>query len=359
MTDTVSIAVAGAGLIGKRHVEAIASARETVRLHAIIDPAEGAAGYAAGLGVPWFPSLAAMIAAGRPDGIILATPNQLHVENGLECVAAGIPALVEKPIASDIVSARRLVETAEAAGIPLLVGHHRRHNPLIAAARAVIAAGALGRIVTVHGMFWLYKPDDYFEAEWRRQPGAGPLVVNLIHDVDLLRHLCGEIVSVQAMASNAMRGNPIEETAVVLLSFGSGALGTVNISDTVVAPWSWEFTAKENPAYPQTDEACYLIGGTHASLELPKLRLWRHEDKRSWWEPITSKPVAFDREDPLIRQIRHFAAVIRGESEPLVSGREGLRTLEVVEAIRRSAEAGAAVSLADAPPPRRMERRHA
>ncbi|HET7411231.1 MAG TPA: Gfo/Idh/MocA family oxidoreductase, partial [Pararhizobium sp.] len=225
MTATVSIAVAGAGLIGKRHVEAIATAG--ARLHAIVDPAEGIADYAARLGVAWFPSLAEMIAAGKPDGVVLATPNQLHVENGLECIAAGMPTLVEKPIAGDAASARRLVDAAEGAQVPLLVGHHRRHNPLVTAAKTAIEAGALGRVVTIHGMFWLFKPDDYFDVEWRRQPSAGPLVVNLIHDVDLLRHLCGEIASVQALSSNAVRRNPVEETAAVLLAFENGALGTV------------------------------------------------------------------------------------------------------------------------------------
>jgi predicted dehydrogenase len=180
MDGIVSIAVAGAGLIGKRHVEAIAAAGEAVRLHAIVDPADTAAAYAADCGVPWYPSLSALLATDRPDGVILGTPNQVHVENGLECVAAGIPTLVEKPIAGDAASARRLVEAATRAGVPLAVGHHRRHNPLVAAAKAEIEGGALGRIVAVHGMFWLFKPDDYFDVAWRRQPGAGPLAVNLI-----------------------------------------------------------------------------------------------------------------------------------------------------------------------------------
>lgn len=344
MTKIVSVAVAGAGLIGKRHVEAT-MAGDAARLHSIVDPTDAAKAYAAGLGVPWYPSLAEMMSAGTPDGVVLATPNQIHVENGLECVQSGIPALVEKPIAVDVPSARQLVEAAEKANVPLLVGHHRRHNPLVAAAKARLEAGDIGRIVSVHGMVWLCKPDDYFDVEWRRRPGAGPVFVNLIHDVDLMRHLVGEIVSVQAMESNAVRGNAIEDSAVILIGFANGALGTVNVSDTVVAPWSWELTAKENPAYPPTDEACYLIGGTHGSLELPNLRFWNNPGKRGWWEPMGSERIAVEREDPLVRQIRHFAAVIRGDAQPLVSGREGLKTLEVIDAVKRAARSGVAVRL--------------
>lgn len=337
----VSLAVVGAGQIGRRHVEAIA-ASGAARLHAVVDPAAAARGWAEGLGAPWFPDIAAMLAAGRPEGVILATPNTLHVEGGLACVAAGLPVLVEKPIAADTASARRLVEAAEAAGVALAVGHHRRHNPLIAAARARIASGALGRIVAVQASFWLMKPDDYFDIPWRRAPGAGPVTNNLIHDVDLLRHLCGEIAEVRALSSNAVRGNAVEETAAVLLRFESGALGTASVSDTVVAPWSWELTSRENPAYPATGAACYLIGGTLGSLELPSLTFWHDEGRRNWMGPISAERTPFGLDDPLILQIRQFARVVRGLELPLVPGREGLATLAVIEAVHRSAAAGGA-----------------
>ena len=70
----------------------------------------------------WFACFAAMAAEARPEGVMVATPNQLHVANGLECIAAGVPALVEKPLADDVGAATRLVEAAEAAGVPLLTG---------------------------------------------------------------------------------------------------------------------------------------------------------------------------------------------------------------------------------------------
>jgi len=343
IAGAVSLAVAGAGLIGKRHVTAIAEAGEAARLHTIVDPAPAARDYAASLGVPWFASLSDMFDAATPDGVILATPNAMHVDNALECVARGTPALVEKPISVDTTSARTLVEAAERTDVPILVGHHRRHNPLIAAAKAQIDSGAIGSIVAVHGMAWLYKPDDYFDVAWRREAGAGPVFINLIHDVDLLRHLCGEIVSVQALDSNAVRGNAVEDSAAILLRFESGALGTISVSDTVVAPWSWELTAKENPAYPPTAEACYVIGGTHGSLELPNLRLWSNPDKRGWWEAIDDAAIVVEAEDPLVRQIRHFTRVIRDGDPPLVSGREGLRTLAVIEAVKRAAATGETV----------------
>ena len=341
MSD-VRLAVAGVGLIGRRHVEAIARA-SGVTLAALVDPDDAVRRVA---GASWFPNLGGLDGVGV-DGVILATPNAAHVDGALACVAMGLPVLVEKPLATDVAGARRLVDVAAAHGVALLTGHHRRYNPLIAAAKAIVDSGEIGRVVSVQAMFWLRKPADYFDVEWRRLPGAGPVFVNLIHDIDLLRHLVGEITAVQSLASNAVRGFEVEDTAVILLEFASGAVGTASVSDAIPAPWSWELTSGENPAYPRTDEACYLIGGERGSLELPGLRVWSHAGDGSWYDPIDIRAESVTEADPLVRQVEHFAAVIRGEETPLVSGREGLRTLAVIEAITMSARERARVIVGD------------
>lgn len=340
MSGITRLAVVGAGLIGRRHAEAIGVAKG-VELACIVDPTPAAQEFAADLGVPWYADLATMIAAAPAEGVVLATPNQMHAEGGLACIAAGLPVLVEKPLTTDVASGRALVAAAEAAGVPLATGHHRRHNPLIARAKALLDEGALGKIATVQGTTWFMKPDDYFEAEWRRRQGAGPVYLNLIHDIDLLQHFCGPVASVHAMESNAIRGNEVEETAVILLKFASGVLGTVNVCDSAVAPWSWELTARENPAYPATGEDCYWIGGTKGSLSLPNLALWRNPGKPSWWEPIGATRMVFDFTDPLILQAEQFGRVVRGEEVPLVTGSDGLAALAVIEAVKKSAASGA------------------
>jgi predicted dehydrogenase len=341
----VKLAVMGAGLIGKRHAEHVA-AEASAELVAIVDPSPVGRELAERLSTTWFKSFADLVAAGRPEGVIIATPNQLHVEHGLAAVDAGVPALVEKPIADDVPSATRLVEAAEQARVPLLVGHHRRYNPMIRKAKEVIDTGRLGRVLSLNGSFWLMKPDDYFDVDWRRRKGAGPILLNLIHDMDLFRYLLGEIVAVQAQESNLVRRNEVEETAVILLAFASGALGTVNVSDSIVAPWSWELTAGENPTYAQQDQFCYQIGGTHGSLTIPDLELWSNPGKRSWWEPLARQRIPFMPKDPLTVQIRHFCDVIRGEAAPIVSGHEGLATLRLIEAVKQSALTGAKIRIA-------------
>ncbi len=285
-----------------------------------------------------------MLAADRPDGVIVATPNQLHVEHGRQCLGAGLPLLVEKPIADESRSATGLVEQAERLGIPLLVGHHRRHNPIVRAAKARIESGAIGEVVAVQAACWLYKPEGYFDAAWRTRPGAGPVFINLIHDVDLLRHLLGEVVAVQAFDSRQARGHEVEDTAAILLRFEGGALASVTVSDSIVAPWSWELTAAENPAYPATGQSCYLIGGTRGALEIPAGRIWSQKGERSWWRPLDRATYAVEPRDPLDLQLCHFCDVIEGKAAPLVSGREALRSLQVIEAILAAARSGRTTS---------------
>ena len=122
--------------------------------------------------------------------------------------------------------------------------------------------------------------------------------------------------------------------------FRDGALGTVSISDTVVSPWSWELTAGENPAYPQTDQSCYLIGGTEGSLSFPALEVWHYQGERDWHAPIVRAHVGTVDEDALAAQLRHFCQVVRGAAEPLVDGRDAARTLEVTLAVARALRAG-------------------
>ncbi|MEM7547678.1 MAG: Gfo/Idh/MocA family oxidoreductase [Pseudomonadota bacterium] len=339
----IRIAVIGAGLIGRCHVEVIERV-DGAEVACVVDPAPDTQTFAAERGLPWAASIAEMLTRLRPDGAIIATPNTLHVPNGMDCVAAGMPILIEKPIADDTTTAQRLIDQAATKAVPILVGHHRRHNPIISAARARIDSGALGAIVAAHAQCWFYKPDQYFATGWRKQKGAGPIFINLIHDIDLMRHLIGEVDSVHAFRSSVTRGHAVEDTAVVSLRFANGALGTVTVSDAIVAPWSWELTAAENPAYPATGQSCYLIGGTRGSLEIPTGTVWSQDDAPSWWKPIHHHADAVPSIDPLDAQIAHFCDVINGAA-PLVSGAEGLASLKVIEAIHRSAETGMPVSL--------------
>lgn len=193
------------------------------------------------------------------------------------------------------------------------------------------------------------KPDCYFEdGPWRRQPGGGPILINMIHEIGNLRALCGEIAAVQAVASQAIREFPVEDTVAITLRFENGVLGSFMLSDTVASGRSWEQTSQEDEsfaAYP--DEDCYVVAGTDGSLAIPTMRLktFRNGDERSWHKALRSEAVEIERADPLERQLDNFCAVIRGVAEPVVTARDGLQNLRVIDAIRQAARSGASVSL--------------
>ena len=341
------IAVAGAGLIGRAHMKG-AQASATCSLSAIVDPSPAAAQAAAEAGVPHYDSLDALLARNRPDGIILATPNPFHVPQARQCIAAGVPALIEKPVATSVAEGERLLAAANE-NAKLLVGHHRAHSPIMAKAKEVIDSGVLGRLVAVMGSATFLKPDHYFEeGPWRREAGGGPILINMIHEVHNLRMLCGEIIAVQAIASNAVRRFPVEDTVAISLQFANGVLGSFMLSDTAACARSWEQTSQENKAYPSyADEDCYVIAGTNGCLSVPTLRMktYARPEDRSWWKPFEASVVPMRREDPLVRQLEHFGAVIRGEARPLVSVRDGLANLRVTEAIAEAAKSGTLVKL--------------
>jgi predicted dehydrogenase len=341
------IAVAGAGQIGRAHMK-VAQASATCTLSAIVDPSPAAARAAAEAGVPHYDSLEGLLARDRPEGLILATPNPLHVPQALQCIAAGVPALIEKPLATSVAEGERLLAAA-AGKAKLLVGHHRAHSPIMAKAKEVIDSGVLGRLVAVMGSATFMKPEHYFEeAPWRREPGGGPILINMIHEVHNLRLLCGEIVAVQAIASHAVRRFPVEDTVAINLQFAGGVLGTFMLSDTAACARSWEQTSQENKAYPSyADEDCYVIAGTHGCLSIPTMRMktYARPEDRSWWTPFDNSVVPLQREDPLVRQLEHFGAVIRGEASPLVSVRDGLANVRVTEAIAEAAKSGTLVRL--------------
>jgi predicted dehydrogenase len=299
--------------------------------------------------VPCFTDYRRMLAEIRPEGVVVATPNATHAQITIDCLEGRAAVLVEKPIADTLEDGRRICAASQAAGLPVLVGHQRRHNPIMRKARAIVASGALGQPVSATVMCTWRKPRDYFDVAWRRQKGGGPILINLIHDIDLMRHLYGEIDSVQALASNAVRGFEVEDTAVAALRFRNGALGTVTVSDSTTAPWNWDLSAGEAERFPRQDIDAHFYSGTEGSLTLPRLQVWRYRPDegaaQGWQDPLTMERTAVHTGCPYTEQLRHFAALVQGREAPVCSALDGLRTLEATLAVTEAAAAGQPVRL--------------
>jgi predicted dehydrogenase len=340
------LAVIGAGAIGRTHI-ALARDHTLFELAAIVDNTAPAQTLAAQIGTPYYTDVAEMLRHAQPDAVIIATPNASHADIGTLCLQHGAHVLVEKPITDTLADARRLCAAADAAGRVLLVGHQRRYNGILRQAREIVRSGRLGQLVSATGMATFLKPDPYFEMAWRRHKGGGPILINLIHDVDLLRFLMGEISSVQASSANAVRGFEVEDTAAVILRFQNGALATMMVSDSATTPWNWDLAAGESAHYPRQEVNTHFISGTHGSLTLPRLEVWDYRGERGWHQPLAQERTAPHDTNPYAEQLRHFHAVIHGQEEPVCSGVDAMRSLQAILAIHEAAASGQTISITD------------
>lgn len=346
--QNVRIAFIGAGIMGRHHI-AVALRQPDIEVAGIAEfNPDTRAAYEA-RGIPCFADHREMLEKVKPDGAVISTPNAYHAPAAIDCLRAGVVPLIEKPVADTLEAGLALRDAQRETGVPALVGHHRRHNPIINAAVEHVHGGGLGRVVAVNGLWLRRKPDEYFEDAWKTDPqlGGGVLLINAIHDIDSLRAICGEVEGIQAITSSASRGNPVEDTAAVLIRFASGALGTFLISDNVVAPWCWEMTSQEDPRFAWQPENAYVICGTEGSLAVPTLETWTNSPNGGRAATFIRRKLYHVAEESMELQMRHFARVIRREDKPKVTLESALATLAAILAVRMSAERGAEVRLAE------------
>jgi predicted dehydrogenase len=340
--NQVRLAVIGAGLMGAKHAELV-YAHGACSLVGVCDMDPSRKGVADRCQAPFYTSAVKLIEQENPSGAIIATSNAHHASIAELCAKRSVHVLIEKPIADCVERAQQIVETTQNCGIRVLVGHHRRYNPLVLKARELVRDGVLGRLIGVSVLWALTKPDDYFQVEWRREPFVGgPTLINLIHDLDSLRFICGEITEVYAQTRSEVRGFDVEDSLSISLCFEGGALGTVLASDACPSPWSYEATSGENPAYFHTDESCYHFLGTCASLAFPAMELWRYPDKarRGWQHLMEQVRIEVEPGDPLHAQLEHFCRVVQGREDPIVDAKDGARSLALALAVQESARKG-------------------
>ncbi|KAF1810442.1 NAD(P)-binding protein [Eremomyces bilateralis CBS 781.70] len=347
----IKIAIIGTGLIGPRHAQAVQEEDEA-ELTCIVDPSPAAEAVAVRLGVPLYRTIRNLINSNdRPDAAIVCTPNHTHVALSEELLDHGIHVLVEKPISTDIVSGQKLISRPARQNLHLLVGHHRRFNPYVRAAKSLLEAKSLGRVIAICGIWGVFKPASYFEepTTWRRYAASGGVIlINLIHEVDILQYLLGPIIRVHAEGTINQRNFEAEEGAAIILRFASGVVGTFILSDAVTSPWSFEHGTGENPTIPRSGEAFLRILGSDASVSLGDMKRWSYDEAGpSWTNIIQAEDVIIKPDVPFKLQVKHFVNVVRGEEKPVCSAEDGLRALIVCEAIKRSITLGKPINISD------------
>ena len=314
------ILVMGAGLIGVRHIREIQAHEECTLAGVVeIDSAR-----CIDDGVCYFHDLNDVDV--EVDGVIIATPNDCHRIHGVEVAKRGWHVLVEKPVAQDCDEAAEIEKALNEKNLAGLVGHHRRYHDSIGKLKALIEEGLIGQVLATSVIWAVKKNDDYFEGNWRTDKGS-PIMINLIHDLDLLRYVLGEIEDAQCFSNDIVRNAGRVETGSVALKFASGISGAISFSDAAPSPWSFEAGTGENPNIAETGQDMWWIMGSKGSVSYPSLSLW--SDAADWSQAPEKSRIKYERVAPLRAQLDHFLAVIRGEETPKITVGDAAKTLSI------------------------------
>ena len=280
--------------------------------------------------------------AHRPmDAVVIGTPSGVHAEHARAAAQQGLHVLVEKPldVTTDRVDA--LIDDCDRAGVKLGVIFQDRAAPDLAWLKDLIANGALGTaILAAARVKWHRAPEYYARSRWRgtwELDGGGAVMNQGIHSVDLLLWLLGDVERVYACTRTAVHAIEVEDTAVATLEFAGGAVGTFEAATSAFPglPRRLEVTGSEGTIVVEHDRV------TSIELRTPPASLPPGDASAN---SSATTPIVADARGHR-RVLLDFVSAIHTGATPLCDGREGRRSVAVVEAMYRSARAGAPVTL--------------
>jgi UDP-N-acetyl-2-amino-2-deoxyglucuronate dehydrogenase len=339
MPVTRGFGIVGAGVIATIHADAIAMLPDA-RLAAVTDVAAGAAAaFAAARGCPAEPDLGALLARHDVEVVCVCVPSGLHAAIAIQAAKAGKHLVVEKPIDVSLDAADRLIEAARAAGVALTVISQHRFDLGLIELRRLLDGGALGRLVLGEASTKWYRTQGYYDsAAWRGTwaMDGGSLMNQGVHYVDLLRWCMGPPTEVTAVYSTQAHRIEVEDTALAIVRFASGAVGTI-LSSTAAFP-----------GFPQRLE----ITGTEGTVIVEDGRIVRRALATDADPASAAASAASAAADPAALDVASHAAqladlldAVDTGREPAVSGADGRAALQVVLAVYESSRTGRPVTL--------------
>jgi UDP-N-acetyl-2-amino-2-deoxyglucuronate dehydrogenase len=327
---TRHVGIIGAGNISETHARAAAEL-PGVRITAVFGAnREKTSALAARYQAASYDTLAAFLAHRPMDVVAIGSPSGLHAEQGIAAARCGLHVLVEKPIDITTERADALVAAADEAGVTLGVFFQDRFKPDLVRLKGLLDEGRLGRPLVVDARVPWYRPPEYYlGSKWRGTwslDGGGALMNQGIHTVDLLLWLMGDVRRVQSRTTTALHGIEVEDTAMALLDFENGAVGSL------VA------TTAAYPGYPRRLQVTGA-GGT-ALIEQDRLVALdlRQPGGDAVIAPVeacgasASSPVVTDVGPHRAVFEDFFEAIATGRS-PRCDGREGRRSVALVQSI--------------------------
>ncbi|MGL6109606.1 MAG: Gfo/Idh/MocA family protein, partial [Rubrivivax sp.] len=287
-----------------------------------------------------FASLTALLAGAQPDCVVLCTPSGLHPQQAIEVAAAGVDVMTEKPMATRWSDGLAMVRACDEAGVRLFVVKQNRRNRTLQLLKQALHKGRFGRVYMVNvNVFWS-RPQAYYDsAEWRGtwEFDGGAFMNQASHYVDLLDWLVGPVESVMAYTGTLARHIEVEDTGVAALKWRNGAMGSINVT---MLTW------------PKNLEGSITILGEKGSVRVGgvavnQIEHWQFQDS----DPMDQQLDEASYQTTSVYGFGHplyYEGVMRSlreASAPEIDGREGLKSLELLIAMYRSARDGKRINL--------------
>jgi predicted dehydrogenase len=316
----IRLGIIGAGGVAQsKYLPAIARLRtlwEPVEVIAFAEPSEAQGRKVESVwGAKWYAHYESMLAREDMDGLLVLGPDHLHAEHTIAGLERNLPVLVEKPISRSLSEAERMCQIAEERHVPLMTVAMKRYSPPYRRAKHMISSGAVPDPALYVAKFNLgYEYVDLLES-------------GTIHVFDLTRFLMGDVTSVNALAVNKYQRSKYPfDNVVITLEFIDKSIGTIYSSCSALSFKPWERVE---------------VYGDHAWLAIEdqnELLLYDSETGPiKSWKPVMTNTLLFDEEFlGYMGQIENFLQVIRKKEEALVTGRDGLKALELAVATHLS-----------------------
>lgn len=342
-THPIKVGLVGCGRISNRHLDVLKNLPEAQVVGVTDVIASRAQQQATKYGVPIFPTAEALVECGKPDILSILTPSGDHAERVIHLSSMGVHIIVEKPMALKLDDADRMISACDQNGVKLFVVKQNRYNLPIQRLRQALEEGRFGKLVlgTVR-VRWCREQKYYDQDAWRgtwAQDG-GVLANQASHHLDLLQWMMGGVDTVMALSATQLVNIEVDDTAVAVLKFHSGALGVIEAT-----------TATR----PKDLEGSISILGEKGSVEVGgfavnEMRTWNFIDAQPGDADVLTDAKS---NPPNVYGFGHrefyravIASLATGRREhSLVDGLEGRRSLELINAIYESVETGKAVNL--------------
>ncbi|MBB6671216.1 Gfo/Idh/MocA family protein [Cohnella nanjingensis] len=316
-TTPVRFGIVGCGIIAEVHAKCLLE-MAGAKLTALFDPAaDKANAFAEKFGGAVCGTYEELLAREDVDVVCICTPSGLHARQTVAAARAGKHVVVEKPMAIKLEDIDAMLAACAQSGVFLATIFPRRMSPQARYARQLIREGRLGRLSLCSGYVKLYRDQAYYDsAGWRgtwQMDGGGVMMNQGIHTVDLLQWLVGPVRSLYGQARAVLRDIEVEDTAVALLRYESGAMGTFEMTTTAYKGKGQrlEIHGEKGTMIIEEDDIVSLeIDGEQVVLPA--------------FEPFRVVP------DGHLAQLRDMAEAVRGRREPIVTGAEGRHSLEII-----------------------------